>query len=76
MHFQFDYFRSVTTYDIIFAVVRYIIKHLFYETAWSIWFWNHKNEVTSLVKVHIEYSPAARYLHTKSDYACDVIFIA
>ena len=28
MHFQFDYLSSVRTYDIIFAVVRYIIKHL------------------------------------------------
>ena len=25
-------------------------KHLFYETAWSILFWSHKNDVTSLVK--------------------------
>ena len=31
--FQFAYFCSVATYDIIFGVVRYIIKHLFYETA-------------------------------------------
>ena len=37
MHFQFDYLCSVTTYDIIFAAVaRYIIKHLFNETARSI----------------------------------------
>ena len=28
----------------------HIIKHLFYET--SILFWNHKNDVTSLVKFH------------------------
>ena len=28
MHFQSDYLFSVATYDIIFAVVRYIIKHL------------------------------------------------
>ena len=27
MHFQFDYFCSIATYDIIFAVVQYIIKH-------------------------------------------------
>ena len=35
MHFEFDYLCSVTTYDIIFfaAVIRYIIKHLFYEIA-------------------------------------------
>ena len=38
MHFQFAYFYNVATYDIIFGVVRYIIKHLFYETAWSILF--------------------------------------
>ena len=75
MHYQFDYFWSVATYDIIFAVVRYIIKHLFYETAWSILFWNHKNDVTSLVKVHREYSPAARFLYEKFDKACDVIFV-
>ena len=57
MHFQFDYFCSVATYDIIFGVVRYIIKHLFYEIA--------SNDVKSEVKVHREYSPAARILHTK-----------
>ena len=68
MHFQSDYLCSVTTYDIIFAAVaQYIIKHLFYETAWSILFWSHKNDVTSLVKVHREYSPSARILHTKFD---------
>ena len=39
MHFQFDYSCSVTTYGIIFAAVaRYIIKHLFCETEWSILF--------------------------------------
>ena len=32
MHFQSAYFCSVATYDIIFGVVQYIIKHLFYET--------------------------------------------
>ena len=31
--FQFAYFCNVATYDIIFGVVWYIIKHLFYETA-------------------------------------------
>ena len=35
----------------------------------------NKNDVTSLVKVRREYSPAARILHTKFDYACDVIFM-
>ena len=58
-----------------FGVVRYIIKHLFYETAWSILSWNHANDVTSQVKVHREYSPEAHILHTKSDQACDVIFM-
>ena len=75
MHFQFDYFCSFVTYDIIFGVGRYIIKHLFYETAWPILFWNHKNDVTIPVKVQREYSPAARILHTKFDKACDVIFM-
>ena len=50
-----------------FAVVCYIIKHLFNGTAWSILFWNHKNDVTSLVKVHREYLPLACILHTKFD---------
>ena len=39
----------------IFRVVMYIIKQLFYETAWSILFQNHANYVTSLVKIHREY---------------------
>ena len=56
--------------------VWYVIKHfIFHETAWSILFWSHKNDVTNLVKVHKEYSPAARILHTKFDQACDVIFM-
>ena len=67
MHFQFAHFCCVATYDIIFGVVRYVIKQLFYETAWSILFWNHANDVTSLVKIHREYSPAARILQTKFD---------
>ena len=35
-------------------------------------------KVTSqaFIKVHREYSPAARILHTKFDQACDVIFMA
>ena len=42
------------------------------ETAWSILFWNHANDVKSLVKVHREYShreysPVGRILHTKFD---------
>ena len=56
---------AVLRHTTFFGVVRYIIKHLFYETAWSILFWNHANDVTSLVKVHREYSPAARILHKK-----------
>ena len=32
--------------------------------------------VTSLVKVHREYSPEPRILHTKFDLACDAIFVA
>ena len=67
MHFQFDYFCSVMIYGIIFAVAWYIIKHLFYETAWSILFWNHKTDVTTLVKVNREYSPVIRILQTKLD---------
>ena len=67
MHFQFAYFCSAATYEIIFGVVRYIIKHLFYETAWSILFWNHADDFIRLIKVHRKYSPAARILHTKFD---------
>ena len=38
MHFQFDYFCSVATYDIIFCGrPLYNIKHLFYEN-------DHKND--------------------------------
>ena len=32
-----------------------IIKHLFYEKAWSILFWSHKNGVINLVKIHRDY---------------------
>ena len=32
-----------------------------FTTAWSILFWNQKNDVTSLVKVNREYSHVARY---------------
>ena len=58
---------TVLRHTTIFSVVWYIMKQLFYETAWSVPFWNHNNDVTSLVKVHTEYSPAARVLHTKFD---------
>ena len=34
-----------------FTVVQHVIKRLFYETAWSMLFWSHKNDVTSLVKI-------------------------
>ena len=67
MHFQFAYFCSVATYDIFVGVDGYIIELLFYETAWSMLFWNQENDVTSPVKVHREYSPAGRILHTKFD---------
>ena len=64
MHFQFDCLCIDTTCDTFFtAVVRYIIKHLFYETAWSILFWGHKNDVTNI-------------LRRKFDWACDGIFMA
>ena len=39
------------------------------------YFENHKNDVTSIDKVHREYSLVARILHTKFDQACDVIFM-
>ena len=58
-----------------YGVARYIVKHLFYETAWSILFWNHTNYIISLVKVQREYSPVARILHTKFDKTCDIIFM-
>ena len=34
-----------------------------------------KGDVTRLVKVHREYSPAAHILHTKFDQVYDVIFM-
>ena len=33
----------------------------------------HRNDVISIIKLHREYSPSARILETKLDYACDVI---
>ena len=33
------------------------------------------SDVTSIVKVHREYSPVARNLDTEFDQACDVIFM-
>ena len=66
-HFSLPTFAVLQHATLFFGVVRYIIKHLFYESAWSILFWNHANDVTSLVKIHREYSPAARILHTKFD---------
>ena len=90
LYYDFYTFRSCNTcafslptfavlrHTTFFGVVWYIIKH-FYETAWSILFWNHANDVRSLIKVHREYSPGARILHTKfvsypnliDDYAQD-----
>ena len=77
MHFQFDYFCSVATYGIIFwcSPVYYKILILWNSLIYGILFWNHKSDVTSLVKVHRECSPAAHILHTKFDWACDVIFM-
>ena len=65
--FSLTTFAVLRHMSIFFGVIRYIIKHLFYETAWSTLFWSHKNDITSLVKVHREYSPVARILHTKFD---------
>ena len=42
------------------------------ESCYIIYF-EHRNDVTSIVKLHREYSPSARILQTKLDYACDVI---
>ena len=36
---------------------------------------NHKNNITSIVKIHRRYSPAARTLHSIFDQACEVILI-
>ena len=59
-----------------FAVIRYIIMgHLFYEAAWSGVFWGHGDDVASLVRVRRGCSPAARGLHPKFGWACDVVFV-
>ena len=41
--------------------------------GYCIIYFEHRNDVTSIVKLHREYSPSARILYTKLDYACDVI---
>ena len=50
------------------------IQHLFYETAWSIPFWNHKNDVTRLVKFCMENTSRRRVFSVNFNWACDVIF--
>ena len=42
-------------------------QHLFYETAWSILFWNHKNYVTSLVKFCMEKTSRRRIFSVDFD---------
>ena len=59
MHFQFDYFCSVATYDLIFGVVWYIIKHSMKQP--DLYYFE------TIIKVHREYSPVARILYTKFD---------
>ena len=41
--------------------------------SYCIIYFEHRNDVTGIVKLHREYSPSARILKTKLDYACDVI---
>ena len=67
---------SVATYDIIFCCRPVYYKtQLFYETAWSILFWNHKNDVTSLVKFCMENTSRRRVFSVNFDWVCDVTFI-
>ena len=51
------------------------LKHLFYETAWSILFWNHKNDVTNLLKFCMENTSRKRVFSVNIHWACDVIFM-
>ena len=41
--------------------------------GYCIIYFEHRNDVTSIVKLHREYSPSAHILQTKLDNACDVI---
>ena len=41
--------------------------------SYYIIYFEHRNDVTSIVKLHREYSSSARILQTKLDYTCDVI---
>ena len=41
--------------------------------SYCIIYFERRNDVTSVVKLHREYSPSASILYTKLDYACDVI---
>ena len=71
MHFQFDYFCSVTTYDN-FLVSSGILENTYSMKQPDLYYFETM-QMTSLVKVHREYSPTARILHTQFDQACDVI---
>ena len=41
--------------------------------GYCIIYFEYRNDVTSIVKLHREYLPSARILQTKLDYACDII---
>ena len=41
--------------------------------SYCIIYFEHRNDVTGIVKLHRDYSSLARILQTKLDYACDVI---
>ena len=47
----------------------------FYETAWSVLFWSHKNDVTSLIKFWMENTSRRQVYSVNFDKACDVIFM-
>ena len=38
-------------------------------------YFEHRNDVTGMVKLHREYSHSARILHIQLDHACDVIYM-
>ena len=54
MHFQFDYLCSVTTYNILVLQLSSVYYKTIH-TILSILFLSNKNDVTSLVDVHIDY---------------------
>ena len=41
--------------------------------GYCIIYFDHSNDVTSIVKIHRETRRSGSFLHTKLDYACDVI---